>query len=165
MSDVAKRAAWRKHVKRLFAIFVVYAVTVLLSGVAHPSVRLAKSVKIDADVRMSTGGDIFQGDQSFFGWPIRFLTLRREADRPIGSEGTRQMRIVTARFGWRALAINASSITSIYCLVVIVSRVAMSHRFSMQGAVVSVICLGALSNVWRLRDREFLEPIAIYEDE
>lgn len=165
MSHATKKAIYRKHLKRGAAVFAAYAVIVVVSAVAYPSVRFAKPVKIAPDIVMSDGGAVFKGQQDFFGWPFRFLVVREEADRPWNADGVSRMRIVAVRFGWLAMALNLSAIIATYCLIHLIGRIAKDRRVRWPQIAVSMICVATLANVIRLHDREYLEPIPIYEDE
>src|SRR5262249_53703117 len=90
--------------------FLVYAIFTALTAISTPSTRFANPVEIGGGIVMSDGGDVYSGQVSYLGVPLRFLTWRDEAVEP---RHDARKHTVAVHFGFLPAAFDTAFVVSI----------------------------------------------------
>jgi hypothetical protein len=100
--------------------------------------------------------EIYSGQQSYVGWPLRWLVYREQADEP---SPYAPLQMTQVKFSLIALALDLLGMMALIILAVQVSRTLRGSRFTWRRGVLMLICLVMLLSLIPLKEYDFVGEI------
>jgi hypothetical protein len=100
--------------------------------------------------------EIYPGQQSYVGWPLRWLVYREEAEEP---SPYAPLRLVQAKFSVIALALDLTGLIALVILGVQLSQTLRGSAFTWRRGVLMLICLAIVISIVPLTQYDFVGDI------